>query len=166
MDLQAKTRLRAGDEWWTSMSPEAQKQYLKDHPNSEKAEQAREAEKPKGYGRVDKKFGFEESDVGSEAYMKRAKERESLPAAESFAELYQNPYTKAMAEAVLKKLSPNASLKEFYHKAMEFQKQYQAKVDANDDPAYGFNRSDQKLLKNRDAMDQVVRNIKLDHPDF
>ena len=33
------------DEWWTKLSPEQQAQYIKDHPKSQKAQDAKEKEK-------------------------------------------------------------------------------------------------------------------------
>jgi predicted ABC-type ATPase len=41
--LRAATRLLA--DWWSNLGPEGQAQYLKDHPNSEKAKEAREQQK-------------------------------------------------------------------------------------------------------------------------
>ena len=37
--------LSEGDEWWTKLSPEQQAQYIKDHPKSKKAQDAKEKEK-------------------------------------------------------------------------------------------------------------------------
>ena len=37
--------LNEGDEWWTKLSPEQQAQYIKDHPKSQKAQDAKEKEK-------------------------------------------------------------------------------------------------------------------------
>ena len=37
--------LSEGDEWWTKLSPEQQAQYIKDHPKSQKAQDAKEKEK-------------------------------------------------------------------------------------------------------------------------
>ncbi len=37
--------LKEGDEWWTKLSPEQQAQYIKDHPKSQKAQDAKEKEK-------------------------------------------------------------------------------------------------------------------------
>ena len=34
--------LNEGDEWWTKLSPEQQAQYIKDHPKSQKAQDAKE----------------------------------------------------------------------------------------------------------------------------
>ena len=39
--------LNEGDEWWTKLSPEQQAQYIKDHPKSQKAQDAKEKEKSK-----------------------------------------------------------------------------------------------------------------------
>jgi predicted ABC-type ATPase len=46
MKLNAATRLTAN--WWDNLGPEGQAQYLKDHPNSEKAKEAREQQKKQG----------------------------------------------------------------------------------------------------------------------
>ena len=47
------------DEWWTKMSPEQQAQYIKDHPKSQKAQDAKEgtAKEPTQYGKLYKHFG-------------------------------------------------------------------------------------------------------------
>ncbi len=37
--------LKEGDEWWTKLSPEQQAQYIKDHPKSQKAQDAKRKEK-------------------------------------------------------------------------------------------------------------------------
>ena len=37
--------LNEGDEWWTKLSPEQQAQYIKDHPNSDKAKSSKKARK-------------------------------------------------------------------------------------------------------------------------
>ena len=37
--------LNEGDEWWTKLSPEQQAQYIKDHPKSQKAQDAKRKEK-------------------------------------------------------------------------------------------------------------------------
>ena len=37
--------LNEGDEWWKKLSPEQQAQYIKDHPKSQKAQDAKEKEK-------------------------------------------------------------------------------------------------------------------------
>jgi len=37
--------LNEGEEWWTELSPEQQAQYIKDHPKSKKAQDAKEKEK-------------------------------------------------------------------------------------------------------------------------
>lgn len=46
MRLNAATRLTAN--WWDNLGPEGQAQYLKDHPNSEKAKEARQQQKKPG----------------------------------------------------------------------------------------------------------------------
>jgi predicted ABC-type ATPase len=46
MELNAATRLTAN--WWDNLGPEGQAQYLKDHPNSEKAKEARQQQKKQG----------------------------------------------------------------------------------------------------------------------
>jgi hypothetical protein len=38
-------KLTEDDEWWTKLSPEQQAQYIKDHPKSQKAQDAKEKEK-------------------------------------------------------------------------------------------------------------------------
>ena len=43
--------LSEGDEWWTKLSPEQQAQYIKDHPKSKKAQDAKEKEKAKSHAR-------------------------------------------------------------------------------------------------------------------
>jgi len=43
-------KLTEDDEWWTKLSPEQQAQYIKDHPKSQKAQDAKEKEKSKETG--------------------------------------------------------------------------------------------------------------------
>jgi predicted ABC-type ATPase len=47
MSIQLKAATRLSASWWDDLGPEGQAQYLKDHPNSEKAKEAREQQKGK-----------------------------------------------------------------------------------------------------------------------
>ena len=46
--------LTESEEWWTKMSPEQQAQYIKDHPKSQKAQDAKEKEKSTDTDKSDK----------------------------------------------------------------------------------------------------------------
>jgi hypothetical protein len=118
--------LKEGDEWWTKLSPEQQAQYIKDHPKSQKAQDAKEKEKgeePSTDTKVaieklnDPRYGVEaKTDTAlKKGYIEQGDADNMREFQTDMGDFLQNP-TKEKAEQIVEKfkLSQNPNGKKLY----------------------------------------------------